>query len=67
MLQRLSLGTLAALPEAVARPAYEPASVGIGIVHLGIGAFHRAHQAIYTDDALAQAGGDWGICGVSLR
>jgi fructuronate reductase len=67
MLQRLSLGKLAALPEAVARPAYEPASVGVGIVHLGIGAFHRAHQAIYTDDAIARAGGDWGICGVSLR
>ena len=40
---------------------------GIGIVHLGIGAFHRAHQAIYTDDALALERGDWGICGVSLR
>ena len=42
-------------------------SAGIGIVHLGIGAFHRAHQAVYTDDALARAGGRWGICGVSLR
>src|SRR5690606_1768271 len=38
-----------------------------GIVHLGIGAFHRAHQAVYTDDALALHGGDWRIIGVSLR
>ena len=38
-----------------------------GIVHLGIGAFHRAHQAVYTEDAIAAAGGDWGICGVTER
>ena len=63
----LSLATLDRVPPAVARPAYDPRSVGTGIVHLGIGAFHRAHQAIYTDDALAQKGGAWGICGVSLR
>lgn len=39
----------------------------IGIVHLGLGNFHRAHQAMYTEDAMLAAGGDWGICGVSLR
>lgn len=38
-----------------------------GIVHLGIGAFFRAHGAIYTQEAIAKAGGDWGIIGVSLR
>ena len=38
----------------------------IGIVHLGPGAFHRAHQAVFTDDAM-QYGGDWGICAVSMR
>jgi fructuronate reductase len=38
-----------------------------GIVHLGVGAFHRAHQAVYTELALEQAPGPWGICGVSLR
>ena len=63
----LSLTTLDHVTPAVARPAYDPRGVGIGIVHLGIGAFHRAHQAIYTDDSLAQQGGAWGICGVSLR
>ncbi len=38
-----------------------------GIVHLGIGAFHRAHQAVYTDDAMNAAARDWGITAVSLR
>ena len=38
-----------------------------GIVHLGIGAFHRAHQAVYTAEAIERAGGDWGILGVAQR
>lgn len=38
-----------------------------GIVHLGLGAFFRAHGAIYTADAIAKSGGDWGIIGVSLQ
>ena len=40
---------------------------GIGIVHFGTGAFHRAHQAVYTHDVLARSGGDWRILGVSLQ
>jgi fructuronate reductase len=40
---------------------------GVGIVHLGLGAFHRAHQAIITQRALAVAPGPWAISGVSLR
>lgn len=40
---------------------------GIGIVHLGLGAFFRAHGAIYVADAMARSGGDWGIVGVSLQ
>ncbi|MBA2730940.1 MAG: mannitol dehydrogenase family protein, partial [Euzebyaceae bacterium] len=66
---RLDLSTLGSVPAAL-RPAYDPSGLGIGIVHLGIGAFHRAHQAVYTDDALATGSGnarDWGICGVSQR
>jgi fructuronate reductase len=39
----------------------------IGIVHLGLGNFHRAHQAIYTEEAVIRAGGDWGISGVTLQ
>src|SRR6185369_113894 len=63
---RLSLSTLPSLPSTVARPAYDPAQVPVGILHLGLGAFHRAHQAVYTDDVLA-AEPRWGICGVSLK
>jgi fructuronate reductase len=39
----------------------------IGIVHLGIGNFHRAHEALYTEEAMLARGGDWGICGVTLQ
>lgn len=48
-------------------PGYVPKDHGVGIVHIGVGAFHRAHQAVMTDDALAEHGGDWRITGVSLR
>lgn len=40
---------------------------GVGIVHLGLGAFFRAHGAIYIAEAMAASGGDWGIVGVSLQ
>jgi fructuronate reductase len=63
---RLSLNTVGAIDAAV-RPRVDPRSLRVGIVHLGIGAFHRAHQAVYTEDAIAAAGGDWGICGVTER
>ena len=49
------------------RADYDRQALKNGIVHLGVGAFHRAHQAVYTDAVLKQFGGDWGICGVSLR
>jgi fructuronate reductase len=62
----LSLRALASLPPAVERPAFDPARVTVGILHLGLGAFHRAHQAVYTDDVLARDS-RWGICGVSLK
>ncbi|MBY6121969.1 mannitol dehydrogenase family protein [Mameliella alba] len=61
------LSTLDQLAQGVRRPGYDPAAHGPGIVHIGLGAFHKAHQALYTDDALAAAGGDWRITGVSLR
>ncbi len=48
-------------------PGYVPQEHGVGIVHIGPGAFHRAHQAVMTDDALAHVGGAWRIVGVSLR
>ncbi|MGI5213035.1 mannitol dehydrogenase family protein [Plantactinospora sp. CA-290183] len=63
---RLGLAALRRLPES-SRPLVRPGSVPAGIVHLGLGAFHRAHQAVYTEVALARAGGDWGIVGVAPR
>jgi fructuronate reductase len=60
-MRRLSLATLGELPAAVARPAYDACSIGVGIVHLGIGAFHRAQTAVFSDDALALDQGNWGI------
>ena len=65
---RLHPSTLGTLPAAVQRPTYDRASLRCGIVHLGLGAFVRAHLAAYTDAALDAAGApDWGIAGVSLR
>ena len=43
------------------------APTGAGILHLGLGSFHRAHQAVYTAAALCADGGDWGIVGVASR
>jgi len=51
----------------IVTPQYDRENTEIGIVHLGPGAFHRAHQAVYTENAMNLAGGNWGICGVSLR
>ncbi|MBT2484109.1 mannitol dehydrogenase family protein [Microbacterium sp. ISL-108] len=47
--------------------ADHPAPERAGILHLGLGSFHRAHQAVYTAAALATSGGDWGIIGVASR
>ena len=65
---RLSNQTLASLPAAVAAPAYDRAALSPGIVHFGVGNFHRAHMAVYLD-ALFGLGGDkdWAIIGAGLR
>jgi fructuronate reductase len=67
MSQRLSEKTLAGLPSSVAVPGYDRAATTPGIVHLGVGAFHRAHQAAYVDDCLAAGESGWGIVGASLQ
>jgi len=64
---RLSNSNLDRLPGHVRRPAYDRSRVTPGIVHLGIGAFHRAHQAVVIDDLLAGGATEWGIVGASLR
>jgi len=66
MNQRLSDKTLPLLATTVRVPAYDRAAVTAGVVHLGVGAFHRCHQAVTIDDCLA-GDGSWGIVGASLR
>jgi fructuronate reductase len=63
----LDASAVAHLPPGVFRPAYDRDRLKNGIVHLGVGAFHRAHQALYTEEAICKRGGDWGIVGVALR
>jgi len=66
-MERLSTATLAQRESAVLCSDYRREGRNVGIVHLGVGAFHRAHQSYYTDKALAQFGGDWLTVGISLR
>lgn len=64
---QLTAESLAYLPASVAVPSYDRSKVTTGIVHFGVGGFHRAHQAMYID-RLMNAGKalDWGICGVGV-
>jgi fructuronate reductase len=67
MMKRLSNAQLTHLPNEVITPGYDRASVTPGILHLGIGAFHRAHQAVMVEDRLAAGERGWGIRAASLR
>lgn len=67
MTRRLSPANLGELPAEIARPTYDRSTVTPGIVHLGVGGFHRAHQAAVVDDRLAAGESDWGIAAASLR
>lgn len=51
----------------VCQPGYDRQQLRSRIVHIGFGAFHRAHQGVFTDRLLNKLGGDWGICEVSLH
>jgi fructuronate reductase len=68
-IMRLTNQSLAAIGirENVTTPQYRRDQLAPGIVHLGLGAFHRAHAAVYTDRAIANGDPRWGIIGVSLR
>jgi mannitol 2-dehydrogenase len=64
---RLSASALPALGPSVRTPRYDRAAVRPGIVHLGVGGFHRSHQALYVDRLLESGRAmDWGICGVGV-
>lgn len=59
-----ALPTITGIPT----PGYDRAHVTVGIVHFGVGGFHRAHQAMYVDRLLAEPESrSWGICGVGVR
>ena len=64
---RLSLATLSQARPGTVLPTYERSKLRLGIVHLGLGAFVRAHVATYVEDVLAREMAAWGIAGVSLK
>ena len=54
-------------PAGVTVPKYDRSKVKAGIVHLGVGGFHRSHQALYMDELISEFGQtEWGICGVGI-
>ena len=63
----LKTNTLSNVDSSIVVPSYERSLVRCGMVHIGLGAFHRAHQAVYADRVIAAGDKNWGILGVSLR
>jgi mannitol 2-dehydrogenase len=62
---KLNKSTLAQIP--IDKPSYDRDEITVGIVHFGVGGFHRAHQAMYVDRLLEKGlANDWGICGVGV-
>lgn len=67
MLPRLSLSLLPELSKNISKPIYNRSQLSAGILHFGIGNFHRAHQAVYLDDLFAKGcDHDWAIIGAGL-
>lgn len=65
---KLSAVALDRLPQGVAAPGYDRAKLSPGIVHIGVGNFHRAHQAVYLDDLFATGRDhDWALIGAGVR
>src|SRR5664280_1863480 len=63
----LTAQTLPALRDHLSTPGYDRSALRVGIVHLGVGGFHRAHQAMYLDRLMNQGLAlDWAICGVGV-
>lgn len=64
---RLDNAAIAHLPADVPGPVYDRSAVSVGIVHVGVGGFHRSHQAMYVDRLMnAGLALDWGICGLGV-
>jgi mannitol 2-dehydrogenase len=67
MASKLTEANLKPFTPKVRVPTYDRRKVGQSIVHIGVGGFHRAHQAVYADDLFHQAGeSEWGLCGIGL-
>ena len=65
---KLNRRNLDNLTSKVEKPAYLASDRRHGIAHIGVGGFHRAHQAFYTDALMNQGRDlDWSICGIGLR
>ncbi|GHA17850.1 mannitol 2-dehydrogenase [Devosia pacifica] len=65
---KLSAATLPSIAETASVPGYDPAELRPGILHFGVGNFHRAHQAVYLDDLFATGSDhDWAIVGTGVR
>ncbi|HYI91505.1 MAG TPA: mannitol dehydrogenase family protein, partial [Beijerinckiaceae bacterium] len=68
MSQPLNLSALTALPSTIARPNYARDALRAGILHIGVGNFHRAHQAVYLDDLFNRGRDlDWALLGAGVR
>lgn len=65
---QLTQNNLHRLADEIVRPSYDRGKIKAGIVHIGVGGFHRSHEAYYTDALMNDSdASDWGICGVGLR
>ncbi|MFJ7750054.1 mannitol dehydrogenase family protein [Arthrobacter sp. NPDC097144] len=66
-MSKLSSASLSNLPGNLSVPSYDRSQLSVGIVHFGVGGFHRAHQAMYLDRLMSDGGArDWAICGVGV-
>ncbi|WP_421413486.1 mannitol dehydrogenase family protein [Serratia plymuthica] len=63
----MTLSSNSALPAAIVRPGYARERIKPRIVHLGFGAFFRAHQAVYAEQLANEHAGDWGYCVISMH
>lgn len=67
MTRKLDMTVLSTLPDAIATPAYDRSVLSAGILHIGVGNFHRAHQAVYLNRLFERGEGlDWAIVGAGL-
>ena len=64
---KLNAEKLSYISERITVPQYDRTTIKTGIIHVGIGGFHRSHEAFYTDQLLQDPNNkDWGICGIAL-